>query len=284
MESNQYQTDTGHVKHNTAAVEETQEIDLLLLFDALRRHILVIIATALLFALVAGIVVQFFITPLYTATTSTYLATGTGGSLGDLLQSSDLTLSNSIIGDYSAIIKSRTLLGDVIERMDLPYSYKQLYDKVSVTNPSNTHIIKITVTDPNPYLAKEIANELTYYAVEQLSEIMGISVPSVYDEATVPTSQSYPSLTKSVVIAFVIGGALAAGVIVFISIMDTTVKTAEDIENRCGMVTLTKVYYEGGRKKKFGYGYGYGYGYKSDKNSSPQTGVKTDKKPGGAKK
>lgn len=273
MNENQYQSD-GILKHTGGAQEETQEIDLLLLFNALRRHILIIAAVALLFAFCAGIVVQFFITPLYESTTSTYLVSA-GGGLSDILSVSDLQLSNNIIGDYSDIIKSRTLLESVLAKMRLKYEsyeelleydYEELYEKVTVTNPSDTHIIKITITDPNPYLARDIANELTYYAVEELSIIMNISVPYVYDVAIAAEDPSYPSLAKTVVIAFVLGAVLAAGVIVFIAVMDTTVKTAEDIEQRCGMVTLTKVYFEGGKKRK-GYGYGYGYGYGSSTKS-----------------
>lgn len=315
MENNQYQTDAAIAKRNTpaGAAEETQEIDLLLLFDALRRHILVIIAVALVFALGAGIVVQFFITPLYTATTSTYLVSAGSGSggIGELLSSADLTLSNNIIGDYSDIIKSRTILEAVIKRMNseydtqvaaglpttlngkLDFTYEEFYDKVSVTNPTDTHIIKITVTDDDPVRAKILANYLTHYAVDQLAEIMDISVPNVYDEAVAATRPSYPSLTKTVVIAFVLGAVLAAGVIIFITVMDTTIKTSEDIENRCGLVTLTKVYYEGGKKKKkgygyggyggYGYGYGYGYGSRSESEKSDSKESK-DKKSGGAKK
>ncbi len=323
MDQNQYQYDTALAKRNAAAsapVEDTQEIDLLMLFNALRRHILVIIAVALVFALVAGIVVQFFITPLYEATTSTYLVSTSGGTglAQQLLSAADLSLSNSIIGDYSDIIKSRTVLEAVINKMNadydaqvaagvpttmkerLDYEYEEFYSKIEVTNPTDTHIIKITVTDADPLLARDIANTLTYYVVDRLADIMGISVPNVYDQAVAPDSPSYPSLTKTVVIAFVLGAVIAAGVIIFIAVMDTTVKTAEDIENRCGMVTLTKVYYEGGKKKKgygyggygsYGYGYGYGYGYYgrgdgkhhsgSDKKSKSEKESESD---GGAKK
>lgn len=281
MDQNQYQTEAGLVKHNAAAVEETQEIDLLLLFNALRKHILVIIAAALIFALGAGIVVQFFITPLYTSTTSTYIVSASGGALGDILQTADLAIANNIAPDYTAIIKSRTILEAVIEQMGLSYSYGQLSENISVTNPSNTHIIKITVTDPDPYLARDIANTLTHYSVERLSEIMGTSVPNVYDEAIAAARPSSPRLTRTVVIAFALGAVLAAGVIVIIAIMDTTVKTPEDIENRCGMVTLTKVYYEGGKRRKQGYGYGYSYSYGGANAPAPE---KSNKKSGGAKK
>ena len=309
MDQNQFQTEGGLARHNSnvsvsaPASEETQEIDLLLLFNALRRHILIIIAVALVFALVAGIVVQFFITPLYTATTSTYLVSASGnagGTIGQLLQATDLTLSNNILGDYSDIIKSRTILEAVIERMNREYDiqveqgqpttlkekldleYEDFYEMVEVTNPTDTHIIKITVTDDDPVRAKDIANYLTHYAVDRLADIMQISVPNVYDEAVVADRPAYPSLTKTVVIAFVLGAVLACGVIIFIAVMDTTVKTAEDIENRCGMVTLTKVYYEGGKKKKgYGYGsygsYGYGYGYYGSGSSDRDAGSKGHK-------
>lgn len=278
MNENQYLTDPGLAKRNAVAggaVEETQEIDLLLLFNALRRHILIIIAVALLFALGAGIVVQFFITPLYTATTSTYLV-----SAGDsLLSLTDLQLSSNIADDYVDIIKSRSILGEIIKQMQLPYTYNELYENISVVNPTDTHIIKITVTDPDPVLARDIANNLTTYAVDKISEIMEVSTPNIYDQAITASAPSFPSLTKTVVIAFVLGAVLAAGVIIFIAVMDTTVKTAEDIENRCGMVTLTKVYYEGGKKKKgYGYGYGKGYGYGYGYGYGSRTGSEVDAK------
>ena len=290
MNEKEIQSDGLLAKRNTVAggaQEETQEIDLLLLFNALRRHILIIIAVALLFALGAGIVCQFFITPLYTSTTSVYLVSANDS----LLSLADIQLSSNIAPDYVDIIKSRSLLEHIISEMELEYTYEELYENVDVVNPTDTHIIKITVTDPSPKLAKNIANNLTTYAVEQISMIMEVSVPYIYDYAIAAEDPSFPSLTKTVVIAFVLGAVLAAGVIIFIAVMDTTVKTAEDIEQRCGMVTLTKVYYEGGKKKKgygygyggYGYGYGYGYGSRSQSEVKAKNGQRTPKRPEGPK-
>lgn len=290
MNEKEIQSDGLLAKRNTVAggaQEETQEIDLLLLFNALRRHILIIIAVALLFALGAGIVCQFFITPLYTSTTSVYLVSANDS----LLSLADIQLSSNIAPDYVDIIKSRSLLEHIISEMELEYTYEELYENVDVVNPTDTHIIKITVTDPSPKLAKNIANNLTTYAVEQISMIMEVSVPYIYDYAIAAEDPSFPSLTKTVVIAFVLGAVLAAGVIIFIAVMDTTVKTAEDIEQRCGMVTLTKVYYEGGKKKKgygygyggYGYGYGYGYGSRTRSEVKAKNGQHTPKRPEGPK-
>lgn len=257
MNENIFQTDSAAAKRNFAAgavQEKTQEIDLLLLFNVLRRRILIIIAVALVFALGAGIIVQFFITPLYEATTSVYLVSANDS----LLSMSDLQISSDIAPDYVDIIKSRTMLEHVINDMNLEYEYEVLKGKVTVVNPANTHIIKITITDPSPTLARDIANNLASYAVERISLIMDISVPYIYDVAIAADYPYYPSLTKTVVTAFLLGTVLVCGVIIFITIMDTTVKTAEDIEQRCGMVTLTKVYYEDGKKRSYGYNYGYG--------------------------
>lgn len=268
MDQNLHQIEVGSVKPNTGtvAVDDAQSIDLLHLLNVVRRHILIIIAVALVFAIGAGIYTELTYVPIYSSTTSTYMASSRSG-VDELLQSADLSFSRDIIGDYSNIIKSRTLLEDVIEMMDLPYSYGTLSNMISVTNPAGTHIIKITVADTDPYRARDIANTLTDYAVERLSEIMGINVPSVYDKAIVATNPSGSGLTKNVMVAFVAGAVLAAGIIVLIDMMDTTVKTAEDIEGRCGMVTLTKVYNEGGKKKRSAYSYAY-----SDTDSSKSAG------------
>lgn len=288
---NRYQSTDPALLKKTVVEEEEVEIDLLALLNAFRRNFLLIIACALAFALVAGIYTEFLVTPLYTSTASAYLVS----TNDSLLNLQDLQLSNNIVADYVDIIKSRTILEDVIEKMELPYTFKELHKMVQVTNPNDTHIIKITVTDPDPELARDIANNLTEHAVDCIADIMEVSSPNIYDKAVVATEQTSPHLTKTVVIAFVLGAVVACGIITLITVMDTTIKTAEDIENRCGMVTLTKVYFEGGKKKKGygygygkGYGYGYGYGYGSgdgtdSKKAQPAKKVKKDSE-GGTKK
>lgn len=46
------------------------------------------------------------------------------------------------------------MLDQVIENLNLNESYKTLGDRVTLDNPSNSRVLNITVTDPNPQMAK----------------------------------------------------------------------------------------------------------------------------------
>ena len=63
-----------------------------------------------------------------------------------MLSISDLQLSAALTRDYADIIMSRTVLKQVIKKLDLDLDYKQFDDLITVENPDSTHIIQIDVT------------------------------------------------------------------------------------------------------------------------------------------
>ena len=57
----------------------------------------------------------------------------------------DVSLNKNLVSTYSEIIKSKRVLNQVIENLDLDYNYSSLYSMVSVSSVANTELIKITV-------------------------------------------------------------------------------------------------------------------------------------------
>ena len=51
----------------------------------------------------------------------------------------------------------------VINHLKLDYSYKELAGKLTVENPQNTRILSLTVRDENPYMAKQIVDDIAKY-------------------------------------------------------------------------------------------------------------------------
>jgi capsular polysaccharide biosynthesis protein len=159
---------------------------------------------------------------------------------------SDLQLSSQLTEDYAKIIKSRAVLKEVIEELDLNMNFRQLGNLVSVTNPSGSHIITITVTCSDMELCRNIANCLMNVGIDRIYQVIGSSEPTVidYSEADAVTTIVASRLSyieKGALLGLVLMGAL----IVLRTLYDTTLKTEDDVRNYLHMPVLSVVpYYE----------------------------------------
>lgn len=220
--------------------EET-EIDLVELFFEFLRHIWAILFATIAGALVAGLITVFVLTPMYTSTSQLYIM-----SKSSMVDLSSLQMSTSLTADYEEMIKTRPVVEQVIENLGLKTSYGELLSHISISNETNTRIIKITVEYDDPVVAKDIANELANVSKEQIAQIMNVDEPRIVEPAIVAKSQSSPNNGKNVVIGALVGLFLALAFFTIRYIMDDTIKNADDIEKYLGLNTLASIPLEGG--------------------------------------
>ena len=167
---------------------------------------------------------------------------------------SDLQLSSALTEDYAYIIKSRTVLERVIDEQQLDMDYKQLGEIVTVTNPDSSHVIRIGVTTTDPQMSRNIANSLLNISADQINQIVGNGMPSVIDESVIhAVAEVKPSMKKYCVLGGILLFVLAAGVLIVRMLMDTTIKSEDDITRYLGVPLLASVPYAknfGKEKKK----------------------------------
>ena len=72
-------------------------------------------------------------------------------------------------------------------------SYKELAGKLTVENPQNTRILSLTVRDENPYMAKQIVDDIANTASDYIGEIMEMVPPKMIEDGVV-ASEPYLSL------------------------------------------------------------------------------------------
>lgn len=221
---------------------EEIEIDLREIFMLILNHIFMVIATAVAGGLLAGLISVYALTPMYTSTAQMYILANTDA----IVSLSDLQLGSSLANDYEELIKSRPVVEQVAKNLKLDISYGELLGCLSVTNKTNTRIIQLQITYPDPVAAKEIANEFIAVAQKQISQIMRMDEPTVVEEAIEAKSQSSPNNRRNVLIGAVIGLLLSVGFLVVRSILDDTVHTADDVEKYLRLNTLASVPDEGG--------------------------------------
>ncbi|MDO4356663.1 MAG: Wzz/FepE/Etk N-terminal domain-containing protein [Clostridia bacterium] len=234
------------VQKNLNASDE-YEIDLLELLYRLLENWKWIIAAALIGAIAFGVYTVMFITPTYQATSKLYVM----NSSDSAINLSDLQIGSYLTSDYQEVFKTWEVHEMVIENLNLDYSYSQLQGMLSVSNPTDTRVLYITVTSADPQLAMSIANEYASVAKKYISETMVTEEPNIFSAALEPVAPVAPSKTKNVMMGFLLGAFIAAAIVVIRFITDDKIKTAEDIRRYVDLPTLAIVpVLEGSNSKK----------------------------------
>ena len=228
---------------------EEMEIDLLELLMVMKKHL-----SAILLAGIVGLVIMFaytsfLVTPLYSASSMMYVMPDNSNSMNSYTLN-DMQVGQQLTSDYSSMIKSRSFMEDVIKKLNLTIDYQQLLGKVEVTNPTSSRILQVTVNDPNPQTAADIANEMASVAESKLKEITGMQAIKIYEEAAVPDRPSSPNMKKNCALGLLAGFVLAMAVITILYLLDDTIKTEDDIEKYLGMTTLAVLPYNGRKQQR----------------------------------
>ena len=232
------------VAYNTQ--EEETEIDLLEIFYLLRSKWKEIFLAVLVGALIFGAYHTFLIKPSYQADASIYITNN-----DSMITFSDLQLSAALTDDYANIIKSRTVLNRVIDELDLNLNYEELGELVDVENPDSTHIVDIKVTCDDPEMSRNITNALLNISVSQIYQIIGSSEPTVIDYSVAEAVQDVtPGLLKYLAIGGLLGAFIMCAIYVLRMLMDSTMKSEEDVEKYLHLPVLAAVpYYMEGKRK-----------------------------------
>ena len=223
------------------------EIDVLELFHVLLNKFWIILLAGIIAALafVGGTIL--FITPQYQSTTKMYVLSKQDNNT---ITQQDMQTSLSLTKDYAELIKSRTVTEGVIAQLNLDLTHEQLLGKMSVDSATDTRILSITVTDPDPYEACKIANAIRDVAANHIKNVMDIDAVNVVETANIPDQKSSPSVSKNGVIGGLLGVLLSVAIILIAYISNDTIKTQEDVERYLGLSTLGTIPLTAADRKK----------------------------------
>ena len=221
-----------------------EELDLKQLFKIFWNKRLQIIAIVLVFLIIGSIYSFAFVKPKYKSYTTLVLAQSGGVSNTDDAQGitqSDLTLNQKLVSTYSELVKTKNVLREVIKELSLTIEEEELRKNVTVSLVEDTELIKITVTNENALDAKNIANKIAKIFSERVSEIYNISNVYIVDEAEEATGPYNINHIKDIAIFMIIGLVVSVIYVLLTNLLDTTVKSAEDIEKELGITVLASI-------------------------------------------
>lgn len=174
-------------------------------------------------------------TPSFSATSKVFVSTQSGGTVSELAQGNAFTVQR--VNTYSDLATTPIVLLPVIVGLDLAVSESALAETITVSAPLNTSIIEITVTDADPALAADIANQ----TAESLTKVVDrIETPDAVDaespvkltlvqQATVPRSPVSPNVPLNIALGLLVGLSLGVGLAVLREVLDTRIRSEHDV-------------------------------------------------------
>ena len=226
------------MEENTIRQTEEIEINLWEICLVLVHNLALIISAGIMAALGVFLFTQLVITHSYESTTKIYILNKQENAS---VTYSDIQLGTQLTKDYAELIQSRFVLEEVVQGMGLNLTYEQMKGKVSVTTPTDTRILAITVKDKDPVMAMKIANAIREAAAVHIMNVMDIQAVNVAETANMPMKKASPSALKNTFVGGILGIFIIIIIVMVRYMMDDTVKTPEDVEKYLQLSTLAVI-------------------------------------------
>ncbi len=206
------------------------------LLDLLKKHLRLVIALPVVFALVVGIYGFAFMRNAYTATTSMYVLAKAGTS--NTVSSSELSASQMLSNDVAKLVDSARVKNDTAAALGM----KSLAGyKSSVSSNTTTRVINLSITGADPEVAAQIANAMASSVSSIAREVMSVESVNIVDEAIAPTAPSGPNRPLYVAVAAVAGIFVAVAIVVLRDMLNTKIRTQEELEELLDVPVIGRI-------------------------------------------
>jgi capsular polysaccharide biosynthesis protein len=217
-------------------MEET--ISLRELFYTLRKRMWLIISITFVATLISGILSFYVMTPIYQS--STQLLVNQDKSDQPIYNYNEIQTNLQLINTYNVIIKSPAILDLVAKELDMDVTAEQLNSKITVGSEKDSQVLNITVQDPDPYMATDIANTTAQVFQKEIVKIMNVDNVSILAVAKTKENPApiKPQPVLNIAIALVVGLMLGVGLSFLLEYLDNTIKNEMDVEKVLGLPVL----------------------------------------------
>ena len=217
-------------------MEET--ISLKELFQMLKKRLSLIFIITAIAVIAAGIISYFVITPIYQASTQ-LLVNQTKNELTEF-NAGTVQTNLQLINTYNMIIKSPAILEKVADQLGSDLTAGQLNEKITVQSEADSQVVNLTVQDPDPQMAADIANTTAEVFEKEIVALMNIDNVNILAKAVVGENASpvKPQPLLNIAIALVVGLMAGVGLAFLLEYLDNTVKDEQDIEKALGLPVL----------------------------------------------
>ena len=216
----------------------------------LRRRWLLVVA-----CLVAALAGAWFATPdtsVFAAQSVIYVGSRqlAGASSGQI-SSEPLLAAERITTTFAEMLDSPPIAADATAKLGLDRAPQTVVGQTRVSNTPGTQLLRVTVSDTDPDVARDLANALADAFVAKVQTFEpGVparpgDVPTlpayVFQRATVPDEPVPGGRRRNLLLAGGFGLVTAIGLALLLEYLDLTIRTAADAERRLGLPVLAVI-------------------------------------------
>lgn len=219
---------TNQTMQSAAMVDDDYDtIDLLEVLEVVRQHILIIVLVTVI-AVAAGFgFSRFVMVPQYEA--SALMIVNTRQDTTANVTSDQINSATKLVSTYSIIIKSDTVLQQVISNLGLTLTYDQLKERVTVSAVDDTQVMQITVRSDNPEWARQVCEQITSISPDVILESVEAGSVKLISQAAVTPEPVSPNVMKNTAIAALLGLVVSIGIVVLRELLDNKIKSEDDV-------------------------------------------------------
>jgi len=218
-----------------------EEISLQEILELLKENWKMIIAISVIFVALATVFTIFFINKEYSSSTTLIVGKPEGYTSSASDTASELRTNQQLVGTYSEIAKSKSVMSEVNSGLGLDISNTALAKMISVSAVKETELIEITVTSQDPVLAATIANKTAAVFMTNVTDLMKVNNLQVVDIAEVNNSPVSPNLNLNMAIAFLLGIVVSVFIIFIRETLNTRVKTIDELKKLVGNIPIVAI-------------------------------------------
>lgn len=203
------------------------EIDLLEIFQVIKKKFFLLFFIVLLFTVASGLVTKYLITPTYSSSSTIFLtpSINESGVIDYTSQNSNEKLVNNVM----ALLVQDNILSEVVKETGMD-SIEQVRNCIHVSNDSNTTLIKIEAVTEDPKLSKEIVNSTVQVFIDTMQENLNLKNIEIVNQAKLSYTPSGPNFKKNLLIGAA-GGCVVDALIVLLKILtNNRIKSKEEAE------------------------------------------------------
>lgn len=212
---------------------EEQVISIAEIFEALKKHWLLIVSTTLVATLISGVLSFLVIKPTYETSTKVFIGKEESNLEG--YNTNDIQMYQKLLQTYAEIIKTNEVIQGAISSTNVELTVPTVKEALTVTPVTDTQILQIKYKNKNPEVAKEILENITNEFVILAKELVSNGNIRVIEAVQLPQNPVAPNKTMNVAIAFLLGLMVSIGLAFLMEYLDNTFKNKENLERELGI-------------------------------------------------
>lgn len=158
---------------------------------------------------------------------------------GQTLSTSDLNYNRQLVENFSELIKSRRVTSEAVSILKTNgvnnINEDMLSNMVNLGLQKDSNIIALVAEGTDPQMAATISNAMSIAFVDVLNGLTNSKSIDILDRAEIPKNPLPNDYINKLMLGMLAGFLLGFGVIYLQTMFDTTIRTAEDVEQELNL-------------------------------------------------